>query len=583
MPDPQTTPLNSTSNTAITSESQSSDSNPNTSIDFSPQSDRQVLKHISVPAEATPEKFVQHIEDGKPSRIETDNEELGEVFAFVISQLDSETERSLHVHLARSFKGAIAKGLLKPNSLFPSVRAISRIVGVSRETAHKCIKQLIDTGVCRIVQGVGTFVCDLSEQEVLLWQQASAELKDWGKPFSDVVTQSRFSAEDELAHGVSIVHPCISEALSTYLDMSSGSGLRALFDSHTTGRKERQLANAIANWTQQVHSGGARISTDSGLKSLRYDIAHWLNVTRGVRCTEKDVIITSSKKEALSVIANAFMRDCNEVLCEEPSSPMTRAIFKSCGASLRPVLVDASGIIVDELDSTSGNILHCNPSCQFPTGAAMPSSRRKQIAKWAQQRNALVIEEDDAGELCHESRASLPIFTHAPENVAYVYGVEMLLGRAWSLGVIVCTGEIKEAIAKAMSVLTDGPSLFIQSLSACLIESKYLEQRLKFIANRLSERRAVMLDRLLALNSEVASYTPVRSGFRQTVWLDSTINDVLVVEECRKRGAEIFAISPFFFDEPRRPGVMIDFAHTDDAKIVETIAALAEVLETYHV
>lgn len=213
----------------------------------------------------------------------------------------------------------------------------------------------------------------------------------------------------------------------------------------------------------------------------------------------------------------------------------------------------------------------------------MPLSRRKQIAKWAEKRKALVIEEDDAGELCHESRASLPIYTHSPERVAYVYGLEMLLGRAWNLGIIVCTGEIKEAIVKAKNVLTNGPSYFAQSLSARLIESKYLEQRLKFVANRLSERRSAMLNRLHTLKLEVASYTPVRSGFRQTIWLDSTINDVLVVEECRKRGAEIFAVSPFFLNEPRRPGVMIDFAHTDDAKIIETIAALEEVLKTYHV
>ena len=70
----------------------------------------------------------------------------------------SDEATPLYLQLAQSLREHIDGGGIDPGSALPSERELSEMVGLSRVTVRKGIKQLIDEGVLISRQGSGTFV-----------------------------------------------------------------------------------------------------------------------------------------------------------------------------------------------------------------------------------------------------------------------------------------------------------------------------------------------------------------------------------------------------------------------------------------
>ena len=70
----------------------------------------------------------------------------------------SDEATPLYLQLAQSLRAHIDGGGIDPGSALPSERELSEMVGLSRVTVRKGIRQLIDEGVLVSRQGSGTFV-----------------------------------------------------------------------------------------------------------------------------------------------------------------------------------------------------------------------------------------------------------------------------------------------------------------------------------------------------------------------------------------------------------------------------------------
>src|SRR5262249_38309910 len=84
----------------------------------------------------------------------------------------------------------------------------------------------------------------------------------------------------------------------------------------------------------------------AGLPRLRTALATYLHESRGVRCTADQIIVTSGSQQALSLIADCFVRRSDPVWIEDPGYLGARAAFLSAGATLIPMSVDQEGLCV---------------------------------------------------------------------------------------------------------------------------------------------------------------------------------------------------------------------------------------------
>src|SRR5690606_17951762 len=81
---------------------------------------------------------------------------------------------------------------------------------------------------------------------------------------------------------------------------------------------------------------------------------------------------------------------------EEPGYPVVRNLFAAAGARLVPVPVDDDGLVVDRIPSVAPAplIVSVTPSHQYPLGVRMSVGRRLALLSWAEEHDALVLEDD---------------------------------------------------------------------------------------------------------------------------------------------------------------------------------------------
>src|SRR5262249_18677395 len=82
----------------------------------------------------------------------------------------------------------------------------------------------------------------------------------------------------------------------------------------------------------------------SGHPRFRRLLCQHLIEARGVVAEPEQIIVTSSARGGLSLIASALLQEEDEVWVEEPGFRSAKAVFAAAGAELRPVLVDRNGI-----------------------------------------------------------------------------------------------------------------------------------------------------------------------------------------------------------------------------------------------
>ncbi len=113
---------------------------------------------------------------------------------------------------------------------------------------------------------------------------------------------------------------------------------------------------------------------------------------RGIMADPSEILITLGAQNALYILASLLVRRDVTVALEDPGYPDMRNIFALLTERLQPAGVDAEGIRVDQLGKAG--IVFVTPSHQFPTNVTMTMSRRRELLDWAENADAVVIEDD---------------------------------------------------------------------------------------------------------------------------------------------------------------------------------------------
>lgn len=94
----------------------------------------------------------------------------------------------LYITIVEDIQAKILNGKLKPGSAVTSENEIVKQYGVSRVTARRAFKYLIDKGILRTIQGKGTYVNDL-EQYDWTWMKSFTEgvLKEGHRPTTRII------------------------------------------------------------------------------------------------------------------------------------------------------------------------------------------------------------------------------------------------------------------------------------------------------------------------------------------------------------------------------------------------------------
>ncbi|HEY8023177.1 MAG TPA: PLP-dependent aminotransferase family protein [Burkholderiaceae bacterium] len=460
--------------------------------------------------------------------------------------------RSLREQICAAIRQALHSGQVTQGERLPASRVLAADLGVSRVTVEAAYGQLEAEGYLRRQVGGGTFAA-----------LAPVAGRVSVKPRS-VATLSR--------RGDTIV---------------AGGGCR---DTRTpsafAGASPDLSAFPLDTWNKLGNRVARREGRDllgygdpQGLARLRAAIAHYLNQSRGVRCSADQVLVLTSSQQALQLIATLLLDAGDTVWVEDPGYEGARTAFSAAGAHLAAVPVDADGMDLAQAPvGAAPRLIYLTPSHQYPTGTSLSLVRRMALLDMAQNRRCWIVEDDYDSEFHYDGRP-LPSLQGLDrhDRVLYVGTFSKVLFPALRLAYLVLPPALIEAFTLARTVQDGHTTQVAQAVTAAFIEDGHFAAHLRQMRQLYRSRRDLLHDELTRQLAGWLDVAPTSGGLKMAGWLPRG-KELPSTREAARLGVATPGMSKLFLG-PARDGWLLGFAALDNASIRSGVEALARVAQ----
>lgn len=167
-------------------------------------------------------------------------------------------------------------------------------------------------------------------------------------------------------------------------------------------------ASEIARFSDELLRGQPaavlQYSVSEGVPAMREAMKTFLNRRwELVRATD-ELIVTSGSQQILDIAAKVLCNEGDTVAVEDPAFLSAYLSFRSYGAKLAGVPMEADGVDLAALEavfaaSPRPRFFYCIPNFQNPTGRTMSLAKRKAVYELAVKYGVPVLEDDPYGEL----------------------------------------------------------------------------------------------------------------------------------------------------------------------------------------
>jgi GntR family transcriptional regulator/MocR family aminotransferase len=442
----------------------------------------------------------------------------------------------------------------------PSTRALARELGVSRNTTALAYELLLLEGYLESQVGRGTVV---SRQAPTDEGHAPAQ---------------RSEAAAELPPHVGDLDgvPVANHPASGTGPFVGGKAALDLFPYALWAR----LVGRHARRSLPEH---AYYQPAAGFLPLREAIAAHIGITRGVRCTPDQIILTAGTQGAVDLAVRTLLAAGDPVWMEDPGYFGALGAFRAHRARLVPVPVDAQGLDVaaGRQRCADARLVWTTPSHQYPTGVTMSLGRRLALLAWARQSGSWVLEDDYDSEYRFSGRPLEALQgLDRDHRVLYIGSFSKLLFPALRLGYLVAPPEL---VAPLLTVRRFSdvhlPILEQMALADFLSEGHFVRHLRRMQAHY--RRRRDCLERALRreLGHLLELFLP-EAGMQLVGWLPPGVSDRRATALAAAAGVTVAPVSRFSLEPLARGGLLFGFAGSDEDEIERGVGRLAKALET---
>lgn len=394
----------------------------------------------------------------------------------LLIHIDRANGQALQIQIYEAVRQLILGGVLKAGQRLPSTRSVCAQLGVARNTVVLAYERLVAEDYVASRAKAGVFVNGNLPEAAVLTRNARATARAVG-------TRSR----QRSAPGFAPRMPELwrERAARPRFDFFVG---RPHPDSFPTGFWRRSVTRHLT----YAHGIPTEYGDPRGLLALRAAIAEHLRATRGIESDADQVLITAGIQGALNLLARVFLgtRWTSSVAVENPCYQGAAFVFNSYGARIRPIAVDAHGMLVSRLESFSGKLVYVTPSHQFPTGVTLSLERRLHLLDWACRTGSYVIEDDYDSDFRYDGPPLTALAgLDRRERVIYLGTFSKAIGAGIRIGYAVLPRQLAEQARIAKALLDHGAPWLEQAVIADFLREGAFLRHLRRIRHRYMSAR----------------------------------------------------------------------------------------------
>lgn len=478
--------------------------------------------------------------------------------------LRSRGTSSLYEFLYQSIREDIARGRIPCGTKLPSKRNLAQHLDIGVATVTAAYDQLITEGFVRTEQRRGYFVEDVSEfrckpvthqvkdssseDGTSVGAECGAQYAAAGVFAAQGAQDARFddasagpnsrhretarSSADTASDAPAAETPHAIERARDpeyFVDLKANRTSVSLFPATVWGRYMREALSLPSD-------NLLRSIPFNGLPELRRAIASYLRRTRGMDVSP-DCIIIGAGSEYLYGRLLQMLGPTTTFAMENPGYRKFAAISKAFGNPWRPVPIDESGLLVDELEESGADVVHVSPANHFPTGIVMPIKRRLELFEWANRaRKRYIIEDDYDSEFRYSGCLIMPLFADdASDKVIYLNAFSKTMVPSLRISYMVLPPKLLACYVDTMSFYSCTVSSFEQYVLARFIDEGHLERHINRTRNFYRRQREAVLREIA--QSPLAEISHVEERNAGTHFL-LYVRTRLTHDQVRQRGAE---------------------------------------------
>lgn len=449
--------------------------------------------------------------------------------------------------LYESLKDAILAGSLRPGESLPSSRVMARDAGVSRNAVLAAWDRLMAEGYLESRQGSATYVRhDLPHKSSGVLNPATPlSLAPWARHLNDVPEEY---PQTPLPWDFRSTQPAVDE-----LPL-------ALW---------RRLSGQV--WSS-LTARDLDYQDPAGRQELRTALAGQLTLKRNVKCESEHVVVVNGAQQALDLISRLLISPGDRVAIEDPGYAGARLAFAAAGATLVPTPVDHNGLRIDSLPRDV-KLVYTTPSHQYPTGGVLPLDRRLALLAWANETDALVVEDDYNAEFRYDGR-SVPALQGLDTSgrVVYVGTFSKALFPAIRIGYVVAPPALVDPLTRAKWLTDQHVATEPQLMLARLLEGGHLDRYVRRMCTRYAAKARLLREELQSVNDLITVPAPV-----QGLHLYCPLSPQIDPDELL-RAAEQVGVGLRWTNGPTGAGLVMGFARLSESQIQEGARRLSVVL-----
>lgn len=370
--------------------------------------------------------------------------------------LSREKGRPLYDQLYRLLRADIESGALSEGERLPGRRALSQQLGVSRVTVETAYQQLAAEGYVHARAGSGYYVDKID-----------------APPPRTAAPAGFAPIEADAGYPVDFVKNAADEALFPFSVWARLT--RAALIDH-----ERALLAAVP---------------PMGIPELRAAIARLLYRMKGISCAPEQIVIGAGIEYLFNMLIQFLGRD-RVTAVETPGYPLTARILRKNGMRLAPVEMDEHGVRMDALAQSGARALVLSPSHHFPTGIVTSIGRRRELLRWAEETDSLIVENDYDSEFRYSGMPIPSLMSaDAAGRVIYINTFSKSIAPSVRVGYMVLPPALAARYREEMSFYTCAAPALEQYVVERFLTLGYYDRHISRMKRSCRARR----DRVIAL------------------------------------------------------------------------------------
>jgi GntR family transcriptional regulator / MocR family aminotransferase len=435
--------------------------------------------------------------------------------------VDKSSKTPIYQQISQQLIVLIREGKLSFGQKILSSRALSEALGVHRKTITQVFDELTAQGWLETKQGNGTFVAEnLPEIQPQFLEENKRRIK----------TQKAGFEFDKKGF---LVREVIKATDGLHID-----------DGFPDPRLAPLADLARAYRSNLIHGNSYQkigYSDTKGSLWLRKELAKYLNESRGLNISERNLLIVRGTIMGLYLTSLAFIKPGDKVAIGESSWQSASIGFMQAGAELLRVYIDENGFDVDHLETLCKEnqirMIYITSHHNYPTTVTMKADRRVKLLQLAQKYKFIIFEDDYDYDFHYQSRPLMPLASADQEGmVLYSGSFTKSISPAFRVGYLVATEDVIEHLAHYRRIIDRQGDNMLENTVAQLLHEGIIQKHLRKGLKEYKIRRDFFCEELKNVFGNLVDFQIPEGGMSVWVKFADEIDMTKTAETALKNG-----------------------------------------------